>query len=480
MSIILLIYINKSLNKKIEMKRTLIITGIVVFVALVALWVFVRVTDKDEEFTFADVEQGYFEITVEATGELIAENSVDIKGPDIVRNRRFRAAPIRILDMVPEGTEVRKGDFIAELDRSSFSNSLKDEQDELTEELTALQSKVLDSAVVLSQLRDEIRNQEFTAAEAEIALAQSKFEPPATQRQAEITLDRARRSLEQKAKQYKLKRAQVRAELANLQSQVNLQQRVVDDISTVLASFTVKAPADGMVIYKKDRLGQKIKAGSNMHPWDPVVATLPDLSSILSKVYISEIEINKISHDLPVEITIDAFPDKYFNGTITSIANIGEQLPNTDTKVFEVLARIEEFEPLLRPSMTTSNKVIVKTYDNVTFVPNESVRAGSDNVPFVYTKDGKKQIVVLGESNGRNIIVERGLNEGTPVWLSVPENAEKFTLAGEELIPVIREKEQELARLEAERLRKYNAPETELMTVSGSSSAGMGSSGGMN
>lgn len=438
------------------MKKTLLISALVIVLSVIALFVFVKVTDKDEQVDFAEVERGFFEIAVEATGELVAENSVDIKGPNLVGNRRFRAAPVRIIDMVPEGTEVKKGDFIAELDKSTFVNSLRDEQEELRTEQANLEAKVLDSAVVLSQLRDDIYNQRYVAGEAEITLAQSKFEPPATQRQAEISLDKAQRALEQKIKQYQLKKAQVRAEIMNLKSKVNLQQNVVDDINGVLAAFTVTAPSDGMVIYKRDRTGQKIKTNTMLNPWDPVVATLPDMSQMLSKVYISEIEINKISLGLPVEIRIDAFPDKYFTATVSGIANIGEQLPNSDSKVFEVFARIDEFEPELRPSMTTSNRVIVKTYRDVIYVPDESVHAGSDSVPFVYTRDGKKQIVVLGESNDELIIVEQGLDAGTDVWLSVPENPEKFVLAGQELIPVIREKERELAIFEEERLRTYN------------------------
>jgi hypothetical protein len=404
---------------------------------------------------------------------------VDIRGPNLVGNRQFRPAPIRIIDMVPEGTVVKKGDFVAELDKSSFVNSLKDEQDDLREAQTNYESKVLDSAVVLTQLRDDIRNQGFTSAEAEITLAQSKYEPPATQRQAEISLDKAKRAYEQMQKQYSLKKAQVRAELVNLRSKVNLQQRVVDDLNGILASFTVKAPADGMVIYKKDRLGQRIKAGSTLNPWDMVVATLPDMSSMLSKVYISEIDINKISQGLPVDITIDAFPDKYFKGTISNIANIGEQLPNSDTKVFEVLARIDNYDPALRPSMTTSNKVIVKTVNDVTYVPSESVHAGVDSLPFVYTKDGKKQIVILGESNDKSIIVEKGLDSGTPVWLSVPDNPDKFVLAGRELIPEIRERERALAKLEEERLGKHKKPAGEFASLTeDEGTSGQGSLGG--
>jgi multidrug efflux pump subunit AcrA (membrane-fusion protein) len=429
------------------MKRSLIITAVIVFVSVMALVIFVKLTDKNKNENFAEVSKGYFEISVDATGELIAENSVDIRGPNLVGNRRLRAAPLKITDMVPEGTIVRKGDFVAELDRSSYTNSLKDEQDELRTNQTNYDSKVLDSAVVLSQLRDEIRNQSYTAEEAEVTLAQSKYEPPATQRKAEIDLDKSKRTLEQKKKQYQLKKAQVRAELQTLKAQVNTQQRVVDDLQSVLASFTVRAPADGMLIYKKDRLGQRIVAGATINPFDPVVATLPDLSSMLSKVYISEIEINKISRGMPVQIAIDAFRNKSFRGNVYSIANIGEQLQNSDTKSFEVLVKLDDNDPALRPSMTTGNKFILKTFDDVIFVPNESVHAGVDSVPYVYTKDGKKQIVVLGDANDKNIIVEKGLGRGEYVWLTMPDKPEKFRLAGRELIPEIRERERELAEV---------------------------------
>jgi HlyD family secretion protein len=476
-----LIYVNNYVDRNqfkikqegFEMKRTILISGVVFVVSLAALMVFLGLTRRNLLADYAEVQQGYFEISVEAMGELIAENSVDIIGPNVVGNRKFRAAPIKIIDMVPEGTVVKAGDFIAEMDRSSFLNTMRDEQEELREAMTNYEAKVLDSAVVLSQLRDEIRNQQYVVSEAVITREQSKYEPPATQRQAEITVERETRSLEQKKRQYALKRAQVRAELMTLKLKVNTQQRVVDDFSNILTAFTVKAPADGMVIYKRDRMGQKIRSGTNVNPWDPVVATLPDLSSMLSKVFISEIDINKVSHGLPVEMTIDAFPDRYFQGEVYKIANIGEQLPNSDSKVFEVLVKINDYDPELRPSMTTSNKVIVRTYHDVLFVPNQSVHAGVDSVPYVYTRDGRKQIVVLGEADQDKIIIEQGLKAGTDVWLSIPENPDKFSLAGQELIPVIREKERELARLEEERLRPYNpVPED----YSALETGGMGSS----
>jgi multidrug efflux pump subunit AcrA (membrane-fusion protein) len=345
--------------REICMKKSLIITGIVFVVSLIALMIFVRLTNSSNEENFTEAKHGYFEIAIEATGELIAENAIDVRGPNVMANRRLRSSPLKIIDLVPEGTEVRKGDFIASLDKSSFANSLKDEQQELDTHRNEYDMKVLDTAVALSDLRDQIRNQSFSTDEARITLEQSKFEPPATQRQAEISLDKAERMLEQQKRVYELRKAQLKAEIMNLKLQVSTQQRVVDDLDSILKAFTVTAPADGMVIYKKDRLGVKVTSGTSLNPFEPVVATLPDMSSLLSKIYISEIDINKVRDSMPVEVKIDAFTGKVFKGKVISIANIGEQLPNSDTKVFEVMVKLNDFDPQLRPSMTTSNKIIV-------------------------------------------------------------------------------------------------------------------------
>ena len=439
------------------MKKIIIITTMIVVITSVALIVFVRLTSGkgNQEMNFAEAIKGRFEIAVSNTGELIAEKSVDIKGPNIVQNRNFRAAAIKIIDLVSEGTEVRNGDYIATLDKSTFNNTLKDEQDILKTNNTDLEMKLLDTAVILSTLRNEIKDQYFVVEEASITVDQSKFEPPAVQRQASLNLDKSQRLFTQKQKLYTLKSAQIRTELRSLKLQANNQLRKVTDLQAVLAGFTIMAPSDGMVIYKRDRQGNKIKAGSVLNPWDPTVATLPDMSSMLSKVYISEIDINRVKPGQPVQMTIDAFQGKSFTGKVASIANIGEQFSNSDSKVFEVLVKIDGSDPMLRPSMTTGNKVIIKIFNDVVYIPAESVQAGMDSIPYVYTKDGLKQIVLLGEANDKNIIIEKGLTAGTSVWLTTPKNPDKFNLAGDELIPIIKDREK-AKKLALESLRKVN------------------------
>jgi len=443
------------------MKRTVIITGIIVLVAVIILIVVSRVTSKkDVANLYGESLKGQFDIIVTTTGELQAKKSTDITGPEFTQSRNIRAMDIKITDMVQEGTEVKQGDYVATLDRTSFDNSLKDELERLTTQETNLEMKILDTAVTLSNLRDNIKNLRFSVEEADITLQQSKFEPPTTIRQAEIALDKSNRTLDQSIRGYALRVEQAKSDMRTMKNNLAEQRTRVSDLQTVLSKFIISAPSDGMIIYKRDRMGAKRKVGSSISPWDNVVATLPDMSSMISKTYVNEIDVSKVKQGQHVEIIVDAFPEKSYTGTVTSVANIGEQLPNADAKVFEVQIEVDGSDPILRPSMTTGNKIITKTISDVTFIPLESVQAGIDSIPFVYLKNGTRQVVVLGESNENNVVVEQGMEPGVQFYLSTPASPEKFKMVGLDLITVIKAREQakkdeELAlRKEAEQAKE--------------------------
>jgi hypothetical protein len=210
-----------------------------------------------------------------------------------------------------------------------------------------------------------------------------------------------------------------------------------------------------MVIYKRDRTNAKRKVGSSISPFDNVVATLPDMSSMISKTYVNEIDVSKVKAGQKVNLLVDAFPEKSYTGTVLTVANIGEQLPNADAKVFEVVIKLNESDPILRPSMTTGNQIITQTIENVTYVPLECIQLGADSIPFVYTKKGNKQIIVTGEENENNVVIEQGLEAGDVIYLSTPENTDKFKLAGQDLITVNQERVK--AKKEEERKAKEEA-----------------------
>ncbi len=446
------------MSKKNKKKQWLLISLVagVVILLIGGLWYYGNRNKKDEmKQIYTKVQRGKFEILVTVTGELQAEHSVKIMAPAELRSRNLRFSQIKIQDLIPEGTVVDSGDYVAMLDRSAADNSLKDMLDELEQYQANYTKTRLDTTMLLRGLRDDLINLKYAMEEAKITLDQSVYEPPATIRQAQINLDKAKRAYEQAKKNYVLKVQQAEADMSEAQFKLRKQQRKVQEMEKVISQFEIHAPAAGMVIYQKEWGGQKRKVGSMISPWDLVVATLPDMSSMLSRTYVNEIDISKVKKGQKVRIGVDAFPEKKYTGVVMDVANVGEQLPNTDAKVFEVNIKLDGSDPILRPAMTTSNQIITASYDSVLFIPLEAVFV-EDSIPYVFTKSGKKQGVLLGPENENDVVVERGLKEGEILLLNRPENPEKYSLEGKDLIPVIKERERQ-KRLEAERQKRIDA-----------------------
>ena len=127
------------------------------------------------------------------------------------------------------------------------------------------------------------------------------------------------------------------------------------------------------------------------------------------------------------KVTVDAFPGKEFSGTVLSKANIGEQVRNFDTKVFEVIVLLNSIDSLLRPAMTTGISVMVDSIPSCLQVPLEAIQV--DSVSFVYkkTKTGfERQEVVTGPSNDVSICIAAGLSGGEQVSLNAPPEADKL------------------------------------------------------
>ncbi|MDR2039764.1 MAG: efflux RND transporter periplasmic adaptor subunit [Bacteroidales bacterium] len=421
------------------MKKRYIWWGVAAILIIIAIVWFSRSRKKADVALMSEVMGGEFEVLVTVTGELQAKNSENIMAPAELRSGVFRFGDYKIQDLIAEGTVVDSGQIVATLDRTTAANSLEDVKDAIEQAESKCLTTRLDTTMTLQGLRDDLLNKQFAVEEAEIKLEQSKFEPPATIRQAQIDVDKAQRSLAQSEANYRLKVQQAKANMndadINLSRHLRRRQQMLD----VLEMFTIRAPKKGMVIYFREWGGQKRKTGSTISPWDLIVATLPDLSVMISKTYVNEIDISKVKAGQQVRIGVDAFPEKKFTGSITQVANIGEQLANTDAKVFEVTIQVNEYDPILRPSMTTSNAIVINTLQDVKFVSLDAVFS-QDSIPFVYTKNNTKQVVVLGESNENQVVVEQGLNVGDKVHISVPENSENWKLTGEDLIPIIKER----------------------------------------
>jgi HlyD family secretion protein len=365
----------------------------------------------------ATAKMGKFKVEITTTGELEALRSVQVFGPSDAR--RFRIGSFTIDKMVDEGTVVKQGDFICSLDKTELFGRLEDKRLELDQTRAQYEQIQLDTSLNLRQERDNILNMEYIVREQELILEQSQYEPPAIIKQNQYNLEKAKRELEQGRERYRIKTLQERARMVEIGAKLREVQTEVDQMIEVLDKFVVKAPQDGMVIYVTNR-GTKVREGSQISSWNPVVATLPDLSTMQSITYVNEVDIRRVKIGQSVEIGLDAFPDKRYTGKVTKVANVGQQRPNSDAKVFEVIIRVNESDDLLRPSMTTSNAIIAEQLDNVLYIPLEAINVEHDSINYVYLKSGVKQEVMMGMTNANDVVIEKGINQGDKVYLSTP------------------------------------------------------------
>jgi len=407
-------------------RKNAIILG-VSFVVLVSLiWYFSSSSVESSNTIVVEVQKGTFVIDVTTTGELEARSSENIKGPNANSLRNARIHRYMIEDIVPDGTVVDSGQWVATLDRSDLQNKITDQELEVEKLETQFVQTQLDTTLTLRAARDELINLEFTLEEKQIIVDQSLYEPPATQRQVKIDFEKTQRSLSQNIENYEIKHQKANADMKEVATKLQKTRRVLTEYNDLKKEFVIVAPKAGMVNYKRDWNGKKQGVGAQISMWDNVVATLPNLSAMNSRTYVNEIDISRVQNGQKAIVEVDAFPDKSFTGIVHEVANMGEQMRNSNAKVFEVMIQIDGYDSILRPSMTTKNSIITEVIDSVLFIPIECVNI-IDSVNFVYTQSGRMQ-VIPGKTNETSIIIFEGLDEDDEVYLIPPEGADEWSL----------------------------------------------------
>ena len=400
--------------------------SIIAVILVISLYFFLGSSRVKDENIFVEVKKGDFEITVENSGEILAKNSVNINAPNGLRSAQVWR--IRMASIIPEGTYVKEGDIVASLDPSELIDKLKNAQSELDKATSQFTQTKLDTTLELREARDKMVNLKYDQKEKKLELQQSKFEPPATIKKAEIALEKSQRAYNQALQNYKIKENKAIAKMQENGTTLAQMQRKVDFLQSLLDECRVKAPKEGMVIYARSWDGTRIREGSYVYN---VVATLPDMSVMISKTYINEVDIRKVKVGQSVAVGLDAFPDKKLTGKVISVANVGEQRPNSDAKVFEVDIEIQEKDSIMLPAMTTSNIIMADAITDVLYIPLESIHDNGDQTSYVFKKEGSsliRQQVMLGKSNENEIQVLKGLKQGDNVLISKPEKPEKYKL----------------------------------------------------
>jgi len=374
------------------------------------------------------VKRENFEAIISCKGEIQSEKAVLINIPDIFGDRTLEIYDSQIKDLVPEGSILKKGDFVGLLDQGRIKQLKQNNEEALKKMLFNISDAKIDSAVELVALRDGIEQFGYDLQYKKVELEQSVYESPAYQRQSQMAYERALRQLEFKKRAYQLTQKALKTHVSR--DEERMAQLVEKDKKYQVAfdAARITAPKDGMLIYGRTfgRGGsRKLTIGSNVSMQSPVIATLPDLSVLVSETYVEEIYISKIKVGDSARVYIDALKNQEKIGAISNISNVGQEMTGFDSKVFRVNIRISADNNKIKPAMTTNNEIIIAKEQNVLVIPRSTLFT-NDEKQFVYLREHGKvtmRNVECGSQSGKLVVIKKGLHVGDKILLNKPEDA---------------------------------------------------------
>ena len=214
------------------MKKRILYIIPAILVIGVGLWWMLFSADESQSTLIVTPKKGNFRVTVTVTGELRAKTSTEIMGPQGMQS--VGIYNMKIANLVPEGTTVKIGDFVAEIDKTEISGKMREAQLAIQKAESHYTQVKLDTTLTLSAARDELTNLKFALEEQKLLREQSVYEAPAIIRQAEIAYDKSRRAYEQAKINYSTKVKQAIAKMLEAETQLAKEQQKYQSLTTIL------------------------------------------------------------------------------------------------------------------------------------------------------------------------------------------------------------------------------------------------------
>ena len=268
----------------------------------------------------------------------------------------------------------------------------------------------------LLHLDDEDTSSRLNQAKANLERSQAEIE------QANISLEYARTNLEscqtlfkngliagyeleQARKDYNLAKTQ----LCIARSEGRYHQKAYSTTLRERENTTIKAPISGVIMKKL------VEEKEIIVPISQILFLIGDLSRMVIRTEINEIDINKIKVGQLAAIKFDAIANRSYQGAVTKIAPVGKTQGNVVT--YEVPIEILDPDNQIKPGMSCDVDLIIERAENAIYLPIDSVRKIRGK-SFVFIKRGKKfswKEVIPGIANDNYVVIKEGVKEGEEV-----------------------------------------------------------------
>lgn len=361
---------------------------------------------------------------VQALGEIKATEEIPIGVPSNV-NMSFQ-----ILWLVPEYSEVKKGDVIARFDDAAVITEIERRELELEQHELELANIIRSNDATLSQI---IHNEVRVDGETEIAENYKDIDEGAFSGHEIID---ALENLEYLAvqKQFYLwekasNQRQVDAETQQIDADRDISQESLNRNIEALGIMELESPEDGTFVYASVGWGnQKVAPGQTI--WrGRRIGSLPIRGKVKAEIHILEVDAVGIEEGQTVEFRVDSAMDHMFTGVITEVPRMARSLDGTDpTKYRIVHAEFDEVDAdLMRVGSSISATITTGELEDVILVPQQAVFFDEDR-PHVYVfannPTPQMRYVELGRRSPTLIEISSGLEAGERISLVAPTLSE--------------------------------------------------------
>lgn len=385
----------------------------------------------------------------------------------------------RIVSILPEGTEVKKGLIVCQLDKSAFEDEFQVQLIRFASaQLWLDQARTILEVAEISQreYRDGIYPQDLQLIRQYITTCQIEKERATrnlewsrdmqkkgfrtisqlkadelSDQQTSIALEEAEGMLERLEKFtgpkiLKSLEAKIKAIVAdkkNQEASFELEKQRLARLHKCIENCTLRAPGDGILVYVNQtngwgRVVQQIEQGTTVREGQAIFQ-LPDPQHMRVKARINETKVGLVKNGQEAIIRVDAFPERLMHGTVAEVTAISTPVngPFSDVRIYYATVNIEEggFSDL-RPGLTAEVLFKSTAKSGVTRVPIQAVRSIEGKHYVAFHKPARNaesdvelwrwKRVELGLSNPDFVEVVSGVSRGDrvvadPHTLPVPE-----------------------------------------------------------
>ncbi len=365
-----------------------------------------------------EVRRGPFSRTVTAEGNLEAAVATPVSAP------MDAEGAMRIAWLVPDGSHVKKDETVVRFDPTDMEKRLVDGR----ADRDAAQSRMDGTrAQGDGALRNLDRDADMARQELDYA---GRFQQKDTLifSRSEIIESEIDRGLAQR----KLDHATAVRDLKQRLGQVDLDLIGVDrkkadlkihQAEKGLRALEIKAPHDGILVFKRDWRGNIARVGDTAWSGEPL-AEIPRLDTMQAKVYVLEADAGGLATGLPAEVVVESRPEAVFKAKISKVDSLARRRVGwIPVQYFGVTLEIEKTDPdVMKPGARVQATLKLDERADALAVPRSAV----------FEQDGKKIVyrlkhgafepaeVVLGPVAVGRVVIERGIAEGDVVALRDP------------------------------------------------------------